>query len=34
MQRVATGEETVETPAAAGAPMIDLRALMRGKFRP
>ncbi len=34
MQRVATGEEAVETvTAAAGRQLIDLRALMRGKFR-
>ncbi|MDQ4081240.1 MAG: ATP-dependent helicase [Gemmatimonadota bacterium] len=33
MQRVATGEETAETPAAPGAPVLDLRALSRGKFR-
>lgn len=34
MQRVATGEEKKETPAGVtGTPMIDLRALMRGKFR-
>ena len=34
MQRVATGEEAVESQAAAGGrQLIDLRALMRGKFR-
>src|SRR5687767_14224018 len=34
MQRVATGDEAVETPAAGGGrQMIDLRALMRGRFR-
>jgi hypothetical protein len=35
MQRVATGEEPVAaSTAAAGRPLIDLRALMRGKFKP
>ena len=33
MQRVATGEETAETPAAAGPAVLDLRALLRGKFK-
>jgi DNA helicase II / ATP-dependent DNA helicase PcrA len=33
MQRVTTGEEAVATPAPAGAPIIDLRALLRGKFK-
>ena len=34
MQRVATGEEATETVTAAGGrQLIDLRALMRGKFK-
>ncbi|HEU5184529.1 MAG TPA: ATP-dependent helicase [Gemmatimonadaceae bacterium] len=33
MQRVTTGEETVVAQAAPTAPLIDLRALMRGKFK-
>jgi DNA helicase-2/ATP-dependent DNA helicase PcrA len=33
MQRVTTGEEPTQTAAVATAPMIDLRALLRGKFK-
>ena len=35
MQRVTTGEEPVEAAAAVGGrQLIDLRALLRGKFKP